>query len=173
MPYPQGGLIMAENLQYLIDQRPDLPKEKFYMFWNGILTFHFPDRLNYVVGLRASTTGSSSKPEFCTVLQGGENVVLVLGFKKPADNTPAGKEEIVEELASFIKECFDETKFSTIYAIGGIGLSVAAYKMEKSGPPKLQLVFDWTSDVTSEEFYGNMVQLTSMVDEMTGTIRKK
>ncbi|KAI6042906.1 hypothetical protein EDC04DRAFT_2655344, partial [Pisolithus marmoratus] len=172
MPYPQGGLIMAENLMNLIAQKPDLPKSKFYMFWNGILTFHFPLQLDYIVALRSSTTGSNSMPKFYTVVQGGEmNVVLVLGFKKPAEDTPVGKEEIVEELTSYIEECFNETKFSTIYAIGGIGLSFAAYKMEKSGPPELQLIFDWSSNVVSDESYGKMVQLTSMVDEMTGTVR--
>ncbi|KAI6047017.1 hypothetical protein EDC04DRAFT_2597772 [Pisolithus marmoratus] len=99
------------------------------------------------------------------------NIVLVVELKKPANNTPTGKQKVVEELAAYTQQHLDETDFSTVYAIAAFGLSFAIYKMEKSHLLEPQLVFDWSSNVTAPASFATMVQLASMIDEMTGTIR--
>jgi hypothetical protein len=101
-----------------------------------------------------------------------KSIVLVVELKKPAEDTPAGREKVVKELAEYIEGRFDETKFPTIYAIGGIGLSFAVYKMDKAGPPEPQLVFDWSSNVTeAATSFDIMTRVASMIDEMTSTTR--
>jgi hypothetical protein len=97
-----------------------------------------------------------------------ESIVLVVELKKPAEDTPAGRQKVVEELAEYIEERFDETEFSTIYAIGGIGLSFAVYKMNKPGPPEPQLVFDWSGNVTAATSFDRMVQVATLMKARHG-----
>lgn len=173
MPYPRTILTMAQNLITIAGENPDVHENKFYMLWNGILYHHFPLSLEYGVAPQTSITGTGTKPEFLVVkvAREEESIVLVVELKKPAEDTPAGRQKVVEELAEYIEERFDETEFSTIYAIGGIGLSFAVYKMNKPGPPEPQLVFDWSSNVTAATSFDRMVQVATSIDEMTSTTR--
>lgn len=172
MPYPRAILTMAQNLIAITGQNLDVHENKFYMLWNSILGFHFPLIFNYGVALHTSVTGTGTKLVI-KVAREEESIVLVVGLKKPAEDTLAGREDLVEELAEDIQECFNETNFSTIYAIGGIGLSFVVYKMDVSGPAEPQLVFDWSSNVTAAKSFDQMTQVAAAIDQMTGTTRNQ
>ncbi|KAI6030176.1 hypothetical protein EDC04DRAFT_101289 [Pisolithus marmoratus] len=168
---------VVDLADFLIDrtaQNPTIHEREFYILWNGLLGFHFPMAHAYLVGPKRPTPRAGFFPAF-TVFRVADlkaNIVLVLDVKKPADNTPAGKQRVVEELVAYTQQHLDETDFSTVYAIGAFGLSFGVYKMEKSRPLEPELVFDWSSNVTAPESFTTMVQLASMIDEMTGTVRR-
>ena len=122
---------------------------------------------------QTSVTGTGTKPEFLVVkvARDEEKLVLVVELKKPAEDTAAGRRRVASELAEYIEERFDEPHFNTIYGIGGIGLSWAAFKMDISGPPEPTQVVDWTSNVTAATSFQMMEQIVNDIDQMTGTHR--
>jgi hypothetical protein len=169
MPYPRAIIMMAQNLLELTANNPDLHENKFYMLWNSILGHHFPIDMDYGIEPQTSITGTGSKPEFLVVkiARLRESVVLVVELKKPAEDTSGGRDKVKKELVEYIEERFDETDFPVIYAIAGIGLSWAAYKMEKTGSHELKALTEWSSNVTSARDYTSLAGIASVVHEMT------
>jgi len=150
MPYPRVVVTMAQNLLALTASNPDVHENKFYMLWNAILTHHFPIELDYGVSFVTST---GSRPEYLVVIKvahGVEDIVLVVGLKRPAEDSEWGRVNVRKELVDYIERRFDETKIPTIYAIGGIGLSWVAYKMDRACPLD---PFVASSNVTSATSY--------------------
>jgi hypothetical protein len=96
----------------------------------------------------------------------------VVELKRPAEDTEAGRENVKRELVNYVEERFDETKYSTIYAIGGIGLSWVAYKIDKSGPPEPELVRAWSGNVISATSYDAIHNIAHSIDVMTDTVRQ-
>ncbi|KAI6042236.1 hypothetical protein EDC04DRAFT_2661638 [Pisolithus marmoratus] len=137
--------------------------------WCSVCTLSLGTRL----WSQVSEAGRGARPDFMVVKAAHheEDIVVVVELKRPAENTPAGRRRVKEELAAYIEERFAATNFSTIYAIGGIGLSFVVYKMEKDGPPEPELVFRWSPNVTTAASFRKMARLASMVDQMTGTVR--
>jgi hypothetical protein len=115
MPYPRTILTMAQNLIIIAGENPDVHENKFYMLWNGILYHHFPLSLEYGVAPQTSITGTGTKPEF-----------LVSGTWR-REHRACGRVE--EACRRYTGRKTGRTEFSTIYAIGEIGLSFAVYKM--------------------------------------------
>jgi hypothetical protein len=131
-----------------------------------MLTHHFP--LIFEYGVAPQTSGFL---EVKTARE-TESIVLVVALKRPAEDNDAGREKVKQELTEYIKERFGESQFKTIYAIGSIGLSWSAYKMQVSGPPELETVFEWASNITDAASYERMARLGTMIDGMTGTTRR-
>ena len=52
-----------------------------------------------------------------------ESTVLVVKLKIPADDTGVGRKKVKKELLEYVEECFGDTEYGKIYAIGGIGFS--------------------------------------------------
>jgi len=165
---------MAQNLLQVIAINPDIHENKFHMLWNGILNYHFPVTVQYGVAPQTSVTGLGSKPEFFVVkvAREEESIVLVVELRKPAEDSDAGRTNVKQELTDYIEERFDETEFDTIYAIGGIGLSWSAYKMQKAGSPELECIYGWASNVTSATSFSRLANIARWIDEMTGTVRE-
>ena len=117
--------------------------------------------------------GTGTKPEFLIVKVArlSESIVLVVELKKPSEDTDVGRENVRRELVEYIEERFEETEFTTIYGIAGIGLSWSAFKMSVNGSSEPELVFGWTSNVTSAASFNRMGELALMIDQMTGTTR--
>src|ERR1700678_1422742 len=151
MPYPKTILTMAQNLITSMGNNPNIHKNKFYMLWNVILNHHFPLDKDYGVAPQTSITGTGTKLEYLVVKIAceEEHVVVVVELKKPSEETDAGKENVIKELVEYIEERFDETKFSSIYGLGGIGLSWMAFRMDKAGSHQPQILVPWRSNVTS------------------------
>lgn len=167
MPYPRAIVRMAQNLLELTANDPDLHENKFYMLWNSILSHHFPIDMDY--GITPQTSDTSSKPGFLVVkiARLRESVVLVVELKKPEQDTSGGRDQVKKELVEYIEERFDETDFAVIYAIAGIGLSWAAYTMEKPGSQELKAITEWSSNVTSAWDYTSLAEIASVIHEMT------
>src|SRR5271168_2488959 len=117
MPYPKTILTMAQNLITSMGDDPNIHENKFYMLWNAILNHHFPLDKDYSVAPQTLITGTGTKPEYLVIkiAHEEEHVVIIVEPKKPLEETDAGKENVMKELVEYIKERFDETKFSSIY----------------------------------------------------------
>lgn len=80
------------------------------------------------MALQTSITSTGTRPEYLVVkIAREEHIVVVAELKKPSEESEAGKEIMIAELVEYIEELFDETKFTSIYGIGGIGLSWTAF----------------------------------------------
>ncbi|KAI6013222.1 hypothetical protein EDC04DRAFT_2904724 [Pisolithus marmoratus] len=164
-----GVIAVAEALITRTVQNPAIHEREFCMLWNGILGFHFPMAYAYLVGpKRASCLRSASMVRVTNL---SAKIMLAVELKKPAEDTAAGRQRVVEELVTYSQQHLDETWYSIVYAIGVFGLSFAIHKVSKSRPLKPRLVFDWTSNVTAPASFDTMVQLAYMIDGMTGTTR--
>jgi hypothetical protein len=172
MVYPRAIVTMAQNLIREAASKPDIPESKFYMLWNAVLNHHFPIGLEYGVALQTSTKGE------CTFLvvkfaRERESIVLVVLLKTPDEDTAVGRDSLKKDLAGYIDECFVDTDYETIYGIGGIGLSWSAYKMEDATAPDLELLHDWTSNITAFLSYEWMHDIVALVERMKGTVREQ
>lgn len=169
MPYPKTILTMAQNLVASVGRDPNIHENKFYMLWNAILNFHFPLDKDYGVAPQTSITGTGTKPEYLVVkiARNEEHVIVVAELKKPLEETEAGKEKVMEELVEYIEERFDETKFSSIYGLGGIGLSWTAFRMDRTGSHLPHILVPWRSNVTSSWAFDTLTAIVSDIHEMT------
>ena len=169
MPYPKPILTMAQNLIASMGNDPNIHENKFYMLWNAILYYHFPLDKDYGVAPQTSNTGTGTKPEYLVVkiAREEEHVVVVAEPKKPLEETEAGKEKVMKELVEYIEERFDETKFSSIYGIGGIGLSWTAFRMHRAGSHQPQILVPWRSNITSSWAFDTLKAIASDIDKMT------
>jgi hypothetical protein len=160
---------MAQNLITAMGNDPSIHENKFYMLWNAILNYHFPLDKDYGVAPQTSITGTGTKPEYLVVkiAREEEHVVVVVELKKPLEETEAGKEKVMKELVEYIEERFDETKFSSIYGVGGIGLSWTAFRMDRAGSHQPQILVPWRSNITSSWAFDTFKTIVSDIDKMT------
>ena len=122
---------------------------------------------------QTSITGTGTKLEYLVVkiAREEEHVVVVVELKKPLEETEAGKEKVMKELVEYIEERFDETKFSSIYGIGGIGLSWTAFRMDRVGSHQPQILVPWRSNITSSWAFDTLKVIVSDIDEMTTVVK--
>ena len=152
MPSPKTILTMAQNLIASVGNDWNIHENELCMLWNAILCCHFPLDKDSGVALQTSITGTGTKPEYLIVKidREEEHLVVVAQLKKPLEETQAGKEKGMVELVEYIEERFYETKFSSIYGLGGIGFSWAAFRMDRVGYHMHQpQILSWRSNVTS------------------------
>jgi len=148
---------------------PNIHEDKFCMLWNAILYYHFPLDKDNGVAPQTSITSTGMKPEYLVIkiAREEEHVVVVAQLKKPSEETEAGKEKVMKELVEYIEEWFDETKFSSIYGIGGIGLSWTAFRMDRAGSHQPQILVPWRSNITSFWAFNTLKVIVSDIDKMT------
>jgi len=122
---------------------------------------------------QTSITGTGTKLEYLVVkiAREEEHVVVVVELKKPLEETEAGKEKVMKGLVEYIEERFDETKFSSIYGIGGIGLSWTAFRMDRVGSHQPQILVPWRSNITSSWAFDTLKVIVSDIDEMTTVVK--
>ena len=142
------------------------------MLWNAILCYHFPLDKDYGVAPQTSITITDTKPEYLVVkfIRKEEHVVVVAGLKKPLEDTEAGKETVMAELVEYIEEQLDETKFSSIYGLGGIGLTWTAFRMDRAGSHQPQILVPWQSDVTSSWAFDTLKDIVSDIHKMINNL---
>ncbi|KAH6919030.1 hypothetical protein BKA70DRAFT_39822 [Coprinopsis sp. MPI-PUGE-AT-0042] len=150
---------------------------ELFMLWNAILNAHFPAEMGYGISFH-----KSDKPEDATnfltvklIQVRSESTVLVLGFKKPGDDTTKGREAVEKATADHvIGPGFDETDFDEIYTINSVGLSWASSKLEepktesyKSGEAQPERIVDWTTNMTSALSFDKMRMIASKINSLT------
>ena len=167
MPYPKTILTMAQNLITSVGNDPNIHVNKFYMLWNAILYYHFPLDKDYGVAPQTSITGTKQEYLVVKIAREEEHVVVIAELKKPLEETEAGKEKVMTELVECIEERFDETKFSSIYGLGGIGLSWTAFRMDGMGSRQPQILVPWRSNVTSSWAFDTLKAIVSDIHKMT------
>jgi hypothetical protein len=171
MTYPKTILTMAQNLTAAAGIDPNIHENKYYMIWNAILNYHFPLDKDYGVApqtsITAAGTGTKTKYLVVKIARNEEHVVLVAEIKKPLEETEAGKENVMKELVEYIEKQFDETKFSSIYGLGGIGLSWTLFRMDKAGSHEPQILIPWRSNVTSAWAFDSLKEVVSEIHKMT------
>ena len=160
---------MAQNFIASVGNDPNTSHNKFHMLWNAILYYHFPLEKDYGVAPQTSIAGTSTKPEYLVVkiAREEEHVVVVAEIKKPLEETEAGKEKMMTELVEYIEERFDETKFSSIYGLGGIGLSWTAFRVDRAGSHQPLVLVPWRSNVTSAWAFDALKAIVSDIHKMT------
>jgi hypothetical protein len=162
---------MAQNLISSVGNDPNIHENKFCMLWNAILYYHFPLDKDYGVAPQTSITGTGTKPEYIVVkiVREEEHAVVVVELKKPLAETEAGQERVMTELVEYIEERFNETKFSTIYGLGRIGLSWTAFRMDQAGShdSEPQILVPWRSNVTSSWAFDTLQAIVSDIHKMT------
>lgn len=150
---------------------------ELFMLWNSILNAHFPADMGYGISFHKSDKAEDAT-NFLTVklIQvRSESVVLVLGFKKPGDDTTKGREAVEKATVDYvIGPGFDETDFSEIYTINSVGLSWASSKLEEpksdkyaSGEEQPERIVDWTTNMTSALSFDKMRMIASKINSMT------
>jgi hypothetical protein len=169
MPYHSTILTMAANLLEEMGRNKNVHESRFHMLWNSILFQHFPLDKQYGIGPQTSMTGTGTKSEFIVVkiARAQEHVVVVVELKKPAEETPAGKENVVKEIVDYIEERFDQTNFPSIYGIAGIGLSWTCFRMDRTGGSDPHILVEWRSTVTTTADYDLLCQVVSEIHNMT------
>ena len=142
MSYPKQIITMAQNLTNELDDDPGLYKTRFYMLWHTIINYHFPIALDHGVAPQTSTTATGMKELFLIVKVGRktDHIVIVVMLKKSTKETKAEMEKVKAELVEFIKGCFSETQYLTIYGIRDIGFSWTAFKLDGAGSNKPKII---------------------------------
>jgi hypothetical protein len=142
-------------------------EDKFHATYNGILTNWFPTSQGYLIDHQVSKGGL--KPEYIVIRHAGgkRNPLLIVELKRPNKwDKPGepGKKEIIDDLTVYIEGRFKDTKYDTIYGLGGIGLRWIVYKKKKG--QKLEVVQDWKEDITSDTSYAEFQTIADLVHNM-------
>ncbi|KAF8803650.1 hypothetical protein BYT27DRAFT_7194965, partial [Phlegmacium glaucopus] len=117
--------------------------------------------MDYGIALQTSITDTGSKLEFLVVKV---TRLHQIELKKPAEDTPGGRERVKKELVDYIEERFDETDFPDLchcwhWPFLGCIKNGAERFSRTEGP--------WSSNVTSARDYTSLAGIVSMVHEMT------
>jgi len=159
---------MAQNLIWESEDDPILYKVEYYMLWDAILHHHFPLRLNYGMAHQTSITGNG-KLEFLVVriVRESEHVVLVAGLENSDDVAQDAMDNAVQELVNHIKECFEETKYPTIYGIAGIGFTWTALKINRTDSDHPITLVPWYGALVSKTPFSSLEAVANEVHKMT------
>lgn len=160
MPYNET---IHTEAQYVHDLGLSAAKDKFHAIYCGILSYWFPASRGYIIDLKF--LGDGENPNYIVVRTAGgyRNPLLIVELKPPSSWTAAGKNEVWEDLKTYIEGQFELTKYDTIYGVGGIGLHWTVYKMEKSEGPKLVQVLDWQDNIASDVSYSKFQTIADLV----------
>ncbi|KAG5646024.1 hypothetical protein DXG03_004626 [Asterophora parasitica] len=120
-----------------------------------------PDSQGYVAGVEGRRVG---KHKYIVARHVGHtrNPVVIFVLKRPIDWTDAGKDEVTSNLTTYIEEQFHLTRYTTIYALGGIGPHWAVWKMEKSDHI-LQSIHGWQDDISSDSSFAQFERIVKLV----------
>lgn len=120
--------------------------------------------------LQHGSSDFGTKPEYLIIKISHEEeqvVVVVAKLKKPLEETEAGKEKVMAELVEYIEEQFNETKFSSIYSLRGIGLSQTAFWVDRTGSHQPHIIVPWWSNVTSSWVFNMLNAIVSDIHKMS------
>ena len=159
---------MAQNLIYESEEDPILCKAEHYMLWDAIFHHHFPPHLGYGVAHQTSIT-SNGRLEFLVVrsVRESEHVVLVAGLEDSDSLTQDDMDNAVQELVNYIKECFRETGYPTIYGIAGIDFTWTALKINRTDPNQPITLVPWYGALVSNTPFLFLKAVANEIHKMT------
>ena len=147
MPY--NNTIKAEA-KYVADRGH--PVNALY---NAVLNTWFQSSEGYAIDRQV--LGGVGKPNrkhfFVRPVGGFRDILLIVEHKHRAKWNDVGRQEVLEDITGYMKAQFDNTKYSTIYGLAGIGLHWMVCKMEKDGLPIPTIVVEWHDDISSDLSY--------------------
>ena len=108
-------------IRCLNDLGPDLRQDQFNGLYGSIVWYWFPTSRGYIISYRAFPLGEKSRN--LELHHGGlsnPNPILVVKFKRPSKWTAAGRQTVMDELASQIKKGPDHSQYSTFFGLEGL-----------------------------------------------------
>ena len=105
----------------LNDLGPDPRQDQFNGLYGYIVWYYFPTSRGYIISYRAFPLGEKSRN--LELHHGGlsnPNPILVVKFKRPSKWTAAGRQTVMDELASQIKKGLDHSQHSTFFGLEGL-----------------------------------------------------
>ena len=163
MPYPKQIITMAQNFINEREENVQLQETRFYMLWNTILNLHFPFTLGYGMAPQTHEAKFLRRKDYSRVGRCRRRCRAeeLLWWDHGRDGHIAGR------VGWFINERFSQTRYPTIYGIGGVGLSWTALKVDKIDFDRLMIIVPRRGNVTSNESFSRLKVVADEIYAMT------
>ncbi|KAG8929595.1 hypothetical protein FRC01_004089, partial [Tulasnella sp. 417] len=165
-----------KRISRLLEQGIVVGEWEYYYMWNHLLREWFPFPRGWMVYQEAELEVSPSfrvkvvlDTSGASVQDGdfnwavGSKPVLVAVVRSALKWTDAGRENILNELKTAMREALSESQVSVVWGIAALGFRWIAFK--KEGLAGAERLFDWRGDVLSPDSWRAMRDLADTMKQ--------